>query len=95
MGDLIFVGGFAGAVLGNQQFTSRNLSFQGSATAIGQIFDWGEWDCKNVLAGLELAYSLTLRRLDVQIDHHTRLCCWSQHDFWWAFSSSCWLSYTH
>lgn len=40
MGDLIFYGGLAGAVMGNQQFTSRNLSFYNSVQAINQIFNW-------------------------------------------------------
>ena len=43
MEDLIFHGGLAGAVFGNQQFTSRNLSFNGAVTAINQIWDWGEY----------------------------------------------------
>lgn len=47
MGDLIFYGGLAGAVLGNQQFTSRNLSFYNSVQAINQIFDWS-WTYKSI-----------------------------------------------
>ncbi len=42
MSDLVFYGGLAGAFMGNQQFTSRNLSFYNSVQAINQIFDWGE-----------------------------------------------------
>ena len=41
MGDLVFYGGLAGAFMGNQQFTSRNLSFYNSVQAINQIWDWG------------------------------------------------------
>ncbi len=43
MGDLEFFGGLTGAVLGNQQFTSRNLAFNGAVTAINQVFDWGQY----------------------------------------------------
>ena len=42
MGDLVFYGGLAGAFVGNQQFTSRNLSFHNSVQAINQIWDWGK-----------------------------------------------------
>jgi len=42
MGDLAFYGGSIGATLGNQQFTSRNLSFYGCVTAINQAYDWGK-----------------------------------------------------
>ena len=41
MGDLVFYGGPAGAFMGNQQFTSRNLSFYDCVQAINQIWDWG------------------------------------------------------
>ncbi|CAD6592870.1 MAG: hypothetical protein ASARMPREDX12_006539 [Alectoria sarmentosa] len=41
MSDLLFYGGLAGAYMGNQQFTSRNLSFYNSVRAINQFFDWG------------------------------------------------------
>ena len=41
MSDLVFYGGLAGAFMGNQQFTSRNLSFYNSVQAINQIWDWG------------------------------------------------------
>ena len=41
MGDLVFYGGLAGAFMGNQQFTSRNLSFYNCVQAINQIWDWG------------------------------------------------------
>lgn len=42
MGDLHFYGGLTGAFLGNQQFTSRNMSFHNAVTAINQVWDWGE-----------------------------------------------------
>ena len=41
MSDLIFYGGLAGAFMGNQRFTSRNLSFYNSVQVINQIWDWG------------------------------------------------------
>ena len=40
MGDLTFNGGAIGAFLGNQQFTSRNMVFNGCGTAIYMNFDW-------------------------------------------------------
>jgi glucan 1,3-beta-glucosidase len=40
MSDLTFYGGKIGAVLGNQQFTSRNMTFHGCQTAISQIWNW-------------------------------------------------------
>ena len=40
MSDLTFYGGKLGALLGNQQFTSRNLTFFGCQTAIHQIWNW-------------------------------------------------------
>lgn len=42
MGDLVFHGGMIGATLGNQQFTSRNMSFYNCQQAINQAFDWGK-----------------------------------------------------
>lgn len=47
MNDLVFYGGNAGAVFGNQQFTMRNLSFYNSVTAINQLWDWG-WTYKSI-----------------------------------------------
>ena len=43
MGDLVFYGGLNGANLGNQQFTSRNMTFSNAVTAITQSFDWGKF----------------------------------------------------
>lgn len=42
MADLAFYGGMVGATLGNQQFTSRNMSFYNCQQAINQAFDWGK-----------------------------------------------------
>lgn len=42
MGDLAFYGGMIGAAVGNQQFTSRNLSFHNCGQAINQLWDWGK-----------------------------------------------------
>ena len=39
--DLTFSGGAVGASLGNQQFTMRNMAFDGCTTAISQLWDWG------------------------------------------------------
>ncbi|KAK4150377.1 glucan 1,3-beta-glucosidase [Chaetomidium leptoderma] len=41
MTDLTFNGGAAGASMGNQQYTMRNLKFNNCKTAIIQLWDWG------------------------------------------------------
>jgi hypothetical protein len=41
MNDLVFYGGLNGVVFGNQQYTTRNLTFYNANTAINQIWDWG------------------------------------------------------
>ncbi|KAG4434297.1 hypothetical protein IFR05_010210 [Cadophora sp. M221] len=40
LNDLIFYGGDHAMDVGSQQFTSRNLTFYNSATAIYQVWDW-------------------------------------------------------
>ncbi|RVX69613.1 hypothetical protein B0A52_06677 [Exophiala mesophila] len=40
MSDLVFNGGNYGAFLGNQQFTTRNLTFNGCNTAVYVNWDW-------------------------------------------------------
>ncbi|KAF3768855.1 family 55 glycoside hydrolase [Cryphonectria parasitica EP155] len=40
MGDLTFYGGMIGAQFGNQQYTTRNLTFVSCHTAILQLWDW-------------------------------------------------------
>ncbi|KAK3059314.1 hypothetical protein LTR53_020414, partial [Teratosphaeriaceae sp. CCFEE 6253] len=40
MGDLIFNGGKYGAFFGNQQFTSRNMTFNNCQTAIFMNWNW-------------------------------------------------------
>jgi glucan 1,3-beta-glucosidase len=47
MTDLIFEGGLMGFNVGNQQFTTRNLTFNSAVTAINQI-----WDCGWTYSGL-------------------------------------------
>lgn len=47
MTDLVFYGGKYGFNVGNQQFTTRNLTFNGCVTAINQLWDWG-WTYKSV-----------------------------------------------
>ena len=47
MTDLAFNGGKMGFNVGNQQFTTRNLSFVNVDTAIQQLWDWG-WTYKSV-----------------------------------------------
>jgi glucan 1,3-beta-glucosidase len=41
MTDLVFNGGSYGLNVGNQQFTTRNLTFNNVDTAINQLWDWG------------------------------------------------------
>ncbi|WPH02951.1 Hypothetical protein R9X50_00582300 [Acrodontium crateriforme] len=57
--DLVFNGGLFGLNVGNQQFTMRNLAFNGVVTAINQIWDWG-WtyygiNINNCSVGLNMA----------------------------------------
>lgn len=40
LNDLVFYGGIYGAQLGNQQYTTRNMTFYGCQTAIQQLWDW-------------------------------------------------------
>lgn len=40
LGDLVFYGGQYGAQFGNQQYTTRNLTFVNCQTAIMQLWDW-------------------------------------------------------
>ena len=47
MTDLVFNGGNYGAFLGNQQFTTRNLTFNGCNTAIFMNWNW-VWALKSV-----------------------------------------------
>lgn len=47
MSDLVFHGGFKGAVFGSQQFTMRNLAFYNAVTAISQLYDWG-WTYESI-----------------------------------------------
>ncbi|EXJ83349.1 glucan 1,3-beta-glucosidase [Capronia coronata CBS 617.96] len=57
MSDLIFNGGNYGAFLGNQQFTSRNLTFNGCNTAVFMNWNW-LWTFK----------SLSINDCDVGLD---------------------------
>ncbi|KAK0612449.1 pectate lyase superfamily protein-domain-containing protein [Bombardia bombarda] len=47
LADLVFNGGQYGAQFGNQQYTMRNLTFNGARTAILQIWNWG-WTYKSL-----------------------------------------------
>lgn len=40
LNDLVFYGGEYGAQLGNQQYTTRNMTFYNCQTAIQQLWDW-------------------------------------------------------
>ncbi|KAK5111479.1 hypothetical protein LTR62_004931 [Meristemomyces frigidus] len=63
MGDLVFNGGKYGAFFGNQQFTSRNLTFNGCQTGIFMNWNWG-WTLSgmtfnNCGTGLDMSNSPT------------------------------------
>ncbi|KAK4934704.1 hypothetical protein LTR10_024101 [Elasticomyces elasticus] len=60
MGDLVFNGGNYGVFLGNQQFTSRNMTFNGCNTAVFMNWNW-LWTFK----------SLNINNCDVGIDMST------------------------
>ncbi|KAG9384715.1 Pectate-lyase-3 domain containing protein [Pyrenophora tritici-repentis] len=47
MTDLVFNGGQIGFNVGNQQYTTRNLTFNNVDTAVNQLWDWG-WTYKSV-----------------------------------------------
>lgn len=47
MNDLVFKNGYLGLNIGNQQFTMRNLSFDGQHNAISMSYDWG-WTFKSI-----------------------------------------------
>ena len=63
MSDLIFNGGLIGAFLGNQQFTSRNLTFNGCQTAIFMNWNW-LWTFKSVSIN-NCEVGLQMSKLDV------------------------------
>lgn len=48
LADLVFYGGQWGAQLGNQQYTTRNLTFVNCQTAIQQIWNWF-WVYKDII----------------------------------------------
>ncbi|KAF2793031.1 glycoside hydrolase family 55 protein [Melanomma pulvis-pyrius CBS 109.77] len=58
LSDLTFTGGSIGMQCGNQQFTSRNLHFNGCGNAIQMIWDWGwVWkslDIQNCAVGMNV-----------------------------------------
>ncbi|KAK3372240.1 pectate lyase superfamily protein-domain-containing protein [Podospora didyma] len=59
MNDLVFYGGRYGAQFGNQQYTMRNLTFNGCKTAIQQIWNWG-WTYKSLsINNCEIGINMT------------------------------------
>ena len=90
MSDLTFYGGLTGAFFGNQQFTSRNLTFYGAVVAIDQIFDWGRW-----LTFDSSVLVLTLPRLDLQLDQYQQLQCRPKHDKCRPIHAGCGLYHFH
>lgn len=59
MSDLVFNGGKYGAFFGNQQFTSRNMTFNGCQTAIFMNWNWAwtlsEITINNCKVGIDMA----------------------------------------
>ncbi|KAN0112368.1 glycoside hydrolase family 55 protein [Hyaloscypha variabilis] len=47
MSDIIFVNGYIGMQVGNQQFTTRGLNFLSTEIAIWMLWDWG-WTWKSI-----------------------------------------------
>lgn len=68
LSDMTFDGGIYGANLGNQQFTSRNWTFQNCVTAINVFFDWGwsfqQMHFKNVSYGVNITSGGTTNEAD-------------------------------
>ena len=86
MSDLLFYGGLAGAYMGNQQFTSRNLSFYNSVRAINQFFDWG----------ISSAFGFTAIDDAAQAGPISpSQSVWLEHDLRRLIVASCWVSHTH
>ncbi|KAF2878306.1 exo-beta-1,3-glucanase-like protein [Massariosphaeria phaeospora] len=59
MADLVFHGGNNGFNVGNQQFTTRNLTFINCVTAINQLWSWG-WTYKSVtIVGCQVGLNIS------------------------------------
>ncbi|KAF3912036.1 hypothetical protein ABW21_db0200764 [Orbilia brochopaga] len=59
MANLDFRGGKLGAMFGNQQFTTRALSFRGCETAIQVLWDWA-WTMKSVtISNCKVGFNIT------------------------------------
>lgn len=59
LGDLVFYGGQYGAQLGNQQYTTQNLTFYNAQTAISQFWNWF-WVYKGItIVNCEVGINIT------------------------------------
>ncbi|KAL2264533.1 hypothetical protein VTJ83DRAFT_7043 [Remersonia thermophila] len=59
MGDLVFYGGNQALIIGNQQFTMRNITVHNAKTAIQKLWDWG-WTYKGVsINNCEVGFDFT------------------------------------
>ncbi|KAK3332876.1 glycoside hydrolase family 55 protein [Cercophora scortea] len=59
IGDLVFYGGAQALVIGNQQFTMRNLTIYNAKTAIQQLWSWG-WTYQGVsINNCQLGFDFT------------------------------------
>ncbi len=80
--DLVFIGGKLGAMFGNQQFTSRDLTFFGCQTAIHQIWNWS-W----------LYKSLSINNCRVGIDLSATRIGWGNYSFGFSLLQHCGWNY--
>jgi glucan 1,3-beta-glucosidase len=59
MGDLVFYGGNPALIIGNQQFTMRNITVFNAKVAIKKLWDWG-WTYKGVsINNCEVGFDFT------------------------------------
>ena len=66
MSDLSFEGGDICAFFGNQQFTARNMQFNGCSTAIRMNFDW-VWTFQGItITNCEVGIDMTIGGFDSQ-----------------------------
>jgi glucan 1,3-beta-glucosidase len=86
LSDLEFVGGRLGVLVGNQQFTVRNVSFSNAQIAIQAVWNWG-WTWQNVYVRRRIPYS----GLNSFVQTNIKLWCWYPDSNWRKFvRSSCW-----
>ena len=72
--DLVFNGGNYGMFVGNQQFTTRNLTFNGCGTAVFMNWNW-VWNLKSITVNnvSHLSWSLLPLRLLLESQEHAKI----------------------